>query len=324
MGAIDLSPPSAKLRIPEFLIVGHPKCGTTALFEMLNTHPEVHMSEHKEPWFFAEEMHENAPPRPIGIPRNLEEYSAWFAGAGENQKIGEGTAYYLWSKTAAANIATVIPGAKIIAILREPASFLFSLHLQLLEVYVETETDFARAMYLEGERRSGRVPRYTYWPQMLFYSEFINYTEQLKRFHEHFPREQVKILIYDDFRSDNEAVMRDVQRFIGVDDSRPLQRVDANPTVAPRSQRLNELVHAVGVGRGPVSHAIKGAIKSVTPAAPRRRALYALQRHLVFGPPPQPDEATLNALRLRYRDQVSAISEYLERDLTALWGYDRL
>ena len=325
MAAIDLSPPSAQLRIPEFLIVGHPKCGTTALYEMLKAHPEVYMPEHKEPWFFAEELHENAPPRPTGTPRNLKEYSDWFAGAGQGQKVGEASPFYLWSKSAAANIATAIPDAKIVAILREPASFLFSLHLQLLELYIEVETDFTRAMELESERRNGSLPgRYTYFPQMLFYSDFIDYTAQVKRFHDHFPREQVKVVIYDDFRTDNEAVVRDVRRFIGVDDSLPVTPVQANPTVAPRSQRLNELVHAVGIGHGPVSHAVKGAIKAVTPAGPRRRALYTFRKRLVFGPAPSPDEAVLAEMRLRYRDHVAAISEYLQRDLTALWGYDRL
>ena len=179
-------------------------------------------------------------------------------------------------------------------------------------------------MQLESERRNGSLPRYTYFPQMLFYSDFIDYAAQVKRFHERFPREQVKVVIYDDFRTDNEAVVRDVRRFIGVDDSLPVHSVQANPTVAPRSQRLNELVHAVGIGHGPVSHAVKSAIKAVTPAGPRRRALYTFRKRLVFGPPPSPDQAVLAEMRLRYRDQVAAISEYLQRDLTALWGYDRL
>ena len=120
------------------------------------------------------------------------------------------------------------------------------------------------------------------------YSEYIRYVEQLQRFHAVFPPEQVKILMYEDFRADNETVVRDVRRFLGVEDSGPVEQVQANPTVAPRSQRINELVHAVGVGRGPVSHTVKGLIKAVTPAGPRRRALYALKRQVVFGPPPAP------------------------------------
>ncbi|MCW3019089.1 MAG: sulfotransferase [Solirubrobacterales bacterium] len=312
-------------RIPEFLIVGHPKCGTTALYEMLRSHPEIHMPDRKEPWFFAEELHESMPPRPGGTPRTVAEYAEWFTDAAPGQKIGEASPFYLWSTTAAANIAQVIPDARIIAILREPASFLHSLHLQLLELYIEVETDLRRATELEHERRQGRsVPRYTYWPQLLLYSDYIRYAEQLQRFHAAFPSEQVKVIIYDDLRADNEAAVRDVRRFLGVDDSLPVDRVQANPTVAPRSQKVNELVHAVGVGRGPVSHTVKEMIKAVTPAGPRRRALHAFKRQVVFGPPPEPDEEVLHELRLRYNDQVVALSEYLNRDLVALWGYDQL
>jgi len=324
--SIDLSHSGADVgRIPDFLIVGHPKCGTTALYEMLRSHPEIHMPDRKEPWFFAEELHEFTPPRPGGTPRTLAEYAEWFTEARAGQKIGEASPFYLWSSTAAANIAQAIPDARIIAILREPASFLHSLHLQLLELYIEVETDLRRATELEHERRRGRsVPRYTYWPQLLLYSDYIRYVEQIQRFHAVFPSERVKIVIYDDFRADNETAVRDVRRFLDVDDSLPVEQVQANPTVAPRSQRMNELVHAVGIGRGPVSHTVKEMIKAVTPAGPRRRALYALKRQVVFGPPPEPDEEVLYELRVRYRDQVIALSEYLDRDLVTLWGYDRL
>jgi Sulfotransferase domain len=323
---IDLTDPGElSLRIPEFFIVGHPKCGTTALYEMLRRHPEVYMPPLKEPWFFAEELHEFTPPRPAGTPRNLREYAEWFTDAGVGQKIGEASPMYLWSATAARNIAQVVPDARIIAILREPASFLYSLHLQLLEIYVESEKDFRTAIELERERRQGRcVPRYTYWPQLLLYSDFVRYVEQLRRLHAAFPAEQVKILIYDDFRADNEGTVRDVRRFLDVDDSHAVDAVEANPTVRPRSQMLNELTHAVGVGRGPVSHAVKETIKAVTPSGPRRRALYAVKRRLVFGPAPAPDEQLLHELRLRYKEQVIALGEYLDRDLVSLWGYDRL
>jgi hypothetical protein len=324
--SIDLSDSAPRVgAIPDFLIVGHPKCGTTALYEMLRHHPEVHMPDRKEPWFFAEELHEFTPPRPGGTPRTVAEYADWFTGALPGQRIGEASPFYLWSKTAAPNIAQVIPDARIIAILREPASFLHSLHLQLLELYIEVETDLGKATKLESQRRQGHaVPRYTYWPQLLLYSEYIRYVEQLERLHAAFPSEQVKIIIYDDFRADNDGVVRDVRRFIGVDDSPPVETVQANPTVAPRSQRMNELVHAVGIGRGPVSHTVKEVIKAVTPSGPRRRALYALKRQVVFGPPPAADEEVLHGLRVQYKQRVVALSEYLDRDLVSLWGYDQL
>ena len=325
-GLIDLSrPASFRGKLPDFFVVGHPKCGTTALHQMLNAHPEIYMPADKEPWFFAEELHEFTPPRPQGTPRSLSEYAEWFADARPDQTVGEATAYYLWSRSAAANIARVNGDARIVAILREPAAFLRSLHLQLVEVYTEVESDLGRAMELEDERREGRsLPRYTYFPRMLLYSEFVRYTEQLQRLHAAFPAEQLKVLIYDDFRADNDSTLREVHRFLGVGDSAPIETLEVNPTVRPRSQALNELVHAVSVGRGPFSRGVKAAIKAVTPAEPRRRAVQALKQRAVFVAPQAPDEAVMRSLRLRYRDEVVATSELLGRDLVELWGYDRL
>jgi hypothetical protein len=313
------------VRLPDFFIVGHGKSGTTAMYEMLRRHPQIYMPEGKEPWFFAQELHVRTPPRPQRIPTTLDEYAAWFDGATPAQRVGEATALYLWSQSAAARIAAVLPDARIVAILREPASFLRSLHLQWVQTYIETETELAAALALEPSRREGReLSRYTYWPQVLLYSEHVRYAEQLRRYHAVFPPEQVKVLIYDDFRADNDGTIREVLRFLDVDDTVPIDAVEANPTVHPRSQLLNELVHAVGVGRGPVSRTLKGAIKTVTPAAPRRAAFHAVKRQLVFAAPPEPDEELMRELRVRFKGEVQAVSEYLDRDLVALWGYDRL
>src|SRR6202035_3164545 len=104
------------------------------------------------------------------------------------RRVGEASPGYLLSRTAAASIADLQPNARIIAILREPASFLRSLHLQFLRTYVETESDLRRALALEPDRRQHRhVPRYTYWPQALLYSEHVRYVEQLRRYHAVFP-----------------------------------------------------------------------------------------------------------------------------------------
>jgi hypothetical protein len=310
---------------PDFFIVGHPKCGTTALYEMLRRHPQVFMPEVKEPWYFSTDLYEHAPPRPQGIPATLDAYLDLFAPAAPGQRLGEASPHYLWSHTAASEIAKVQPDAKIIAILREPASFLRSLHLQFVEVYYETEPDLRRALELEPERRLGRsIPQYGYWPQLLLYSEHIRYVQQLRRYHEAFGADQVLVLIYDDFRNDNERTVRSVQRFLGVDDGVPLEVLEANPTVRARSQFLNEAMQAIGVGRGPVSHAVKASIKRVTPDGLRRRAFYALRQRLVFAAPEPADEQLMGELRVKYRDEVAAAAEYLQRDLVKMWGYDRL
>ena len=315
----------AAKRLPDFFIAGHPKCGTTALYEMLMQHPQIFMPSGKEPWFFATELLVNTPPRPSGTPQTLEEYRDWFDGARADQLIGEATSLYMWSRVAAANIAAVQPGAKVIAILREPAAFLRSLHLEFVQIYVETETDFRTAMELEPERREGRrLARHAYWPQLLMYSDYVRYVEQLERYRAVFPPEQMLVLIYDDFRADNDATLARVLRFLEVDDAVALSKREANPSVRVRSRTLHELVHALSVGHGPLSQALKAVVKSVTSHRLRRRALHLAQRKLVFTEPEPPDEQFMAQLRRRYEPEVRALSDYLGRDLISLWGYDRL
>ena len=145
-----------------------------------------------------------------------------------------------------------------------------------------------------------------------------------RRYHDVFGREQVRVLIYDDFRDDNVGTVRTLLRFLDVDDSAPVEAVVANPSVGMRSQGLDELVHSVSVGRGPASRAAKSALKAVTPRNARRRALGLAQRHLVHRAAPAPDDAFTLQLRRRFAGEVAALSEYLDRDLVTLWGYDRL
>ncbi len=310
-------------RFPDFFIVGHSKSGTTALYEMLCRHPQIFMSAIKEPIYFAEELPREA--HRYSPPLTLEDYLALFEEARDDQRTGEASASYLKSPTAAARIAEAQPQARIIAILREPAAFLRSFHLQCVQAHYETEKDFAKALALEPARREGRqLPRRSLWPQELLYSEHVRYVEQLLRFHSVFPPEQVLVLIYDDFRSENEQTVRRVLRFLDVDDTLPIAAVEANPTVGMRSQRADDILYSLSVGSGPLTTAAKRAIKAATPTDLRRRMLAGAQRRFVFGAPPPPDEQVMLELRHRFRGEVSALSEYLDRDLVSLWGYDRL
>jgi hypothetical protein len=312
-------------RPPDFFIVGQLKSGTTALFEMLRLHPQIFMPDRKEPRFFATEMHVRDAPRPGGTPKTLDEYLSWFDAAGPDETIGEASAVYLWSHAAARGIAEVQPKARIIAIFREPASMLRSLHLEWVQIHVETETDFRRAIELEASRRQGlNVPNHTYWPSLLLYSDHVRYAEQLRRYQALFPPEQMLTLIYDDFREDNDATIREILRFLEVDDTLPLQTWDANPSVRVRSRRAHELLHAVGVGRGPVTRAVKGAVKAVAPQRLRHAMWAEAERRFVYTEPEQPDEELMIELRRRFKGEVVALGELLDRDLVTLWGYDEL
>lgn len=306
-------------QVPDFFIVGHPKSGTTALYEMLRRHPQIYMPDLKEPRFFSREL---CPPRSEAHPHTLEDYLSLFDAAGPEQRTGEASPLYLMSRTAASLIAGLRDDARIIAILREPASFLRSLHLELLQDHVETETDLGNAIALEAARR--REEEAGHILPGLVYSDYVRYVEQLRRYHAVFPPEQVLVLIYDDFRSDNEGTVRRVLRFLAVDETFPIEVMDANPTVRVRSPRMNELVRSLYLGRGKPARAAKAMIKALTPQQLRLTVLRATRHRVLYANPREPDAELMLELRHRFKTEVIALSEYLDRDLVTLWGYDAI
>lgn len=293
---------------------------------MLGCHPQIYMSDWKEPRYFASDLPFPIRPGRSGAPpETYDEYLALFARAMPDQLVGEGSTAYIWSRTAAGLIAEAQPAARIIAIFREPASFVRSLHLHMLQYRSEEEPSLRKAIALDDAMREGRQPahRNARWPQGIMYSERVRYTDQLRRYHGVFPRAQVLVLIYDDFRSDNEATVRAVQRFLGVDDTVPLELMEANPTVR-RRVGVDETVRMVTSGRGSVARTVRGTVKLVTPKRVRRGALGAVRLRMAFGSPRPPDERLMLDLRRRFKPEVEALSEYLDRDLVALWDYDSI
>ena len=181
-------------RLPDFFIVGHGKCGTTALWDMLRRHPQLHLP-YKEPWFFSDEMRiacSAAPARHGQDAAHARGVPVAVRRRAPDQRVGEASSVYLWSRSAAGRIADAQPEARIIAVLREPASFLRSLHFQFVQTYIEPEKDLRKAIALEDARREGRgKPGNPYWPGATLYSEHVRYVEQLRRYHAVFAPEQV-------------------------------------------------------------------------------------------------------------------------------------
>ncbi len=315
---------AARKRFPDFFIVGHGKSGTTALYEMLRRHPQIYMPV-KEPSYFAPDLGAPAGSRAPARRRDrLENYLSLFADAAPEQRIGEASPSYLRSSTAAARIAELQPNARIIAILREPASFVRSLHLQFVQAFLEPEKDLRKALALEDARREGRDVPDGYLPETFLYQDRVRYVEQLRRYHAAFPENRVLVLIYDDFRRDNVGTVRRVLRFLDVDATSPIETIEANPTVRLRSRRLNDVMQAVAMGAGPASTVVKLPVKALVPRSLRRKLFRTARQRVVFATPRPPDEELMLELRRRFKAEVIALSEYLDRDLVGLWGYDEI
>jgi Sulfotransferase family len=316
----------AEKRVPDFLVVGHQKCGTTALHLMLRSHPQIFVPEVKEPRYFAFDMRsrfgaKEAPGRPL----TLDGYLSLFDAARAEQRIGEVSPQYLRSLLAAERIAEVAPDVRLIAILREPASYLRSWHLQMVASNVETQTDFRKAIALEDARSKGkRIPRNCHQPGALLYSQHVRYVEQLRRYHARFSPENLLVLIYDDFRDDNDACMRRVLQFLGVDDTVPVPAVQTRPVRAVRAGALHRLADAARTARrNPQGGSALGrTLNALTPDALRSDAFRSHWRRLVYSSPAPPDQQLMLELRRRFEPEVHALSEYLGRDLATLWGYD--
>jgi Sulfotransferase family len=316
-------------RVPDFFIVGHQKCGTTALYLMLRNHPQIFMPNKKEPRYFATDLRSRFPARSPASRRlwTLDGYLSLFADAGPEQLVGDASPQYLRSRDAPKGIADLQPGARIIVILREPASFVRSFHMQMVSSAVESQRDLRKALALEEARRDGRrIPRRCRIPNALQYSDHVRYVEQLRRFHAVFPKEQVLVLIYEDFRRDNEATVRTVLRFLDLDDTSPIETLDTKPLKAVRSLHLHQLAGAARTARlNPVeAGAVGRVVHALTPKALRSDAFRARWRRVVYGAPPPPDEEFMLELRRRFKPEVVAISDYLGRDLVTEWGYDSI
>ena len=200
------------MRGPNFIIAGAPKCGTTALYEYLQTHPRVFLTDPKEPHFFADDLgtHREVPTR--------DAYQRLFDGVtDEHLAVGEASVWYLHSQVALRRVREEFPDVRLVLILRQPIDFLRSLHSDLVWVCFEDEPDFETAWGLQEQRRAGeRVPSLCQVPWFLDYRSVGQLSRHVSRLREIFPREQTQIMLFDDFKDSPQRVYENVLKFLEV------------------------------------------------------------------------------------------------------------
>lgn len=202
------------MKNPNFFIVGAPKCGTSALAAYLANHPNVFFCEPKEPNFFADDFDGH---RRI---RDMTTYLKLFNNAQSSHlAVGEGSVLYLYSRNAISNIYRFDPHARIIVMLRNPVDLVISLHQQFLHALYEDEPNFEKAWELQSVREKGlSIPRLCRQPELLMYAEISKVGVQLERLLSIFPKEQIKIILFDEFSADVSAVYQAVLKFLQLPD----------------------------------------------------------------------------------------------------------
>ena len=222
--------------LPEFFIVGAPKCGTTALQDYLSQWPEVFMPSGKEFHHFADDLL-----RADDTLRDRTRYLGLFRAAGSGQRIGEASAFHLLSTVAAQRIHAARPDAKIIVMLRNPLEVVPALHAQLVFNGEEPLTDLAAALDAGPERKAGRgIPTRARFGAKLCYLEVVRFATQLERFLGVFP--DLHVVVYDDFKRDTARAVREVASRLGIDPTfEPDLRV-VNASRRVRSRRVQDLL----------------------------------------------------------------------------------
>jgi Sulfotransferase family len=204
-------------RIPDFFVVGAPKCGTSALCSYLGRHPCIFMSPMKEPHYFYREGRTS--PNRIGGFMHSEHYSNLFRNALPNQLCGEGSTFYMFSRFAIPDILTANPDAKLIAMVRNPLDMMMSFHRQVVNAFLQDELDFDVAWKLSDARAEGRsLPPDCRAPERLNYKAVGRLGEQVERLLGIARPEQVHIIVFDDFVSDTSEAYRGVIEFLGLPD----------------------------------------------------------------------------------------------------------
>lgn len=201
------------MKNPNFFIIGAPKCGTTSLSEYLADHPRIFVSVPKEPLYFADDF--MTYPGRIG---DIETYTSIFRRAGSaHLAVAEASALYMYSSVAVQNIYDYDKNAKIVVMIRNPIDFLLSLHSQLLYGFQESEKDFEKAWRLQALRRDGKnVPSQCPEASLLQYAQIARFGDQLERVLNIFPKDQVKIILFEDFVSSTPEIYNDVLKFLNV------------------------------------------------------------------------------------------------------------
>ncbi len=295
------------MTLPNFLIVGAVRSGTTALQGFLGQHPDIFMSHQKELYFLASD----APPDFQGPGDDIvnriwvkswDEYRSVFAAAKNEKAIGEATPYYLCARQAPRLIKHYLPDARLIMVLRNPVSRAFSSYMFMRQYGWEQEADFSSALAKEQQRKQNN------WQYIWLYRELGLYSERVQRFLDLFQKEQIWIGIFDDFTEDPLSFVQNIFRFLDVDDGfEPAFGKKRNASGSPRFPIVNRFLQRDNFLKTIAKRLISGRYH----AGIRD---FVLNRNLK--PMEIPYEAA-EELKAFYRPDIEKLEHIIERDLSA-------
>ena len=299
------------MTLPNFLIIGAGKAGTTSLYAYLAQHPQIYMSPVKEPGYFAfagEELAYSGPGDAAGINRtvitNESEYRALFERSAGYPAVGEASPLYLHVPQAAPRIRAAIPDCKLIVILRNPIDRAYSDFLYRRANGNEPELDFLTAVEIESERIQNG------WSPHCCYIDKGRYYKHLARFYALFPASQIRLYLYEELEDSALNLLRDVFSYINVDAGfEPDVRFRYSATGTPRNRRVQASLNFFRESRKLRS------MRSLVSSERRHRMYSTLQGWNLQTPPDMPGDAERYLVEL-FRPEIESLASLVKRDLS--------
>ena len=299
-----------KAKLPNFLIVGAAKSGTTSLYYYLKQHPEIYMSPVKEPKFITSQFL-TFPFKGIGdekveqnIIRSFREYCNLFRDVKNEKMIGEASADNLYYYEKAIDyIQKYLRKLKIIIIIRNPIDRAFSSFLHLKREYREF-LDFEEAIKKEKNRKENN------WEFIWFYTDVGFYYHQVKAYLDNFT--QVKIYLYGDLKKDTLSLVKDMYGFLGVDTSFvPDVSIRYNVSGIPKNKFIHKFLKEPNI----LKTIVKPAAKFLIPKDRRREVIERIKMKNLQKPQMKPE--TREYLKNLYREDILKLQDLIKRDLSS-------
>jgi hypothetical protein len=304
----DTSPPEnpspRPVNLPDFILFGAGKSGTTAFSQALSRHPQIFCSIPKEPNYFA---YPDMLSRTKGASHSQDiqsesAYRALFSRAHEAQVRGEASVGYFPQINTPGRIHQSIPDVKLIAILRHPVDRAYSSWLHRRHIFSEPIDDFLTACEAGPERVASG------WD---WYWDYLNtgyYARHLERWFSLFPRAQYKILLYEDWQQNPQQVLQETFRFLGVPSHDSIAITRNNVTsVKPRFAWIYSLLNP--------SRDLRSLVHRILPTCLRTGPTQFLRR-INRQKAPSLDAAIRKLLIARYETDISELEILIQRDLT--------
>lgn len=296
------------MTLPNFLIIGAAKSGTTAVYTYIKQHPQIFMSEQKELRYFS---YTDEPPS--DTPKDyihpsvttFEAYQQHFDQVTNETIIGESSPMYMYTPGTAERIKNILPDVKLFAILRNPIDRAYSAYTHALREWKEPAGSFDLALQQEEARIA------TGWGMLWHYKRAGLYYQQLIPYFRVFEPERIKVVLYDDLVSNSNKLLKELFSYLNVDeDFQPDTSHRPNVSGFPKSQIYHDFMKMIFIKNNP----IKSLSRLIFPKETRKNVMvsmrsYNLEKRAM-------SQEIRDSLREYYQEEILLLGKILNRDLS--------